>query len=116
MRPRAFVTSRLVRRAAHHSATGPRPLAKCATLNVINPGFGGATLNVTLLELPLVVTGPELSSRPGLVMPDADGFEALHPAEEIQAPGDILGGQPDILQIHPSERRQVGHRGRSAVQ
>jgi hypothetical protein len=43
---------------------------------------------VRLLELPLVVALPALRRRPGLVPFKADGFEALHVAEGVQALGD----------------------------
>src|SRR5262245_50953851 len=72
------------------------------------------TAATLLFELSLVVASPELCRRPGLVMPGADGFQALHLAEDIQTPGDVPGGQADILQFHSFQRRQVGHRGGSA--
>src|SRR5439155_25725011 len=72
------------------------------------PADRSATL---LLELPLVVALPELRRRPGLVPFDADGFEALHGAENIQAPGDVLWRQVNILQRHALQRSQVGDFG-----
>jgi hypothetical protein len=59
-----------------------------------------STAATLLLELTLVVALPEIRRRPALVIPEADGFEALHGAENIQAAGDVLRGQADIVQRH----------------
>src|SRR5262249_15303434 len=48
----------------------------------------GLKLSPLLLELPLVVALPELCRRPGGVMTDADGLEALHLADKVQTLGD----------------------------
>src|SRR5262249_9986432 len=63
-----------------------------------------------LLELPGVVLPPELRRRPGFRIngTNADSMEALHVAEDIQALGNVLGGQADVGQLHSLQGSQVG--------
>jgi len=49
-------------------------------------------------------------------MMEADGLEALHVAESIEALGDVLGAQADIIQLHGLQRFQVGDAGPVNVQ
>src|SRR5262245_2693756 len=83
-----------------------------------------ATVVTLPLELAVVVALPELRRRPGLLPIDADSFETLHVAENIQAPGDVLRGQAEIFQRHVPQRAKVGdarvvnpqHRQRCALE